>query len=217
VRRQLDLVESVGYRTQEERLSFAVRASDMAWMRERLHALGIEEDEPWILMHPGATAASRRYPVRHWASVIHALTTEHGFAVVLTGDASETALVDEIRMAGGARAHSLAGQLDLGKLGAAISLATVMVSNNTGPAHIASALGTPLVVLYALTNPQHTAWHVESRVLFHDVPCRFCYKSICPQGHHDCLNKVQPTQVVQAAHSLMLAVCARLPERRYGS
>jgi lipopolysaccharide heptosyltransferase II len=217
VRRQLDLVESVGYRTQDERLSFAVRAGDAAWMRKRLHAFGIDEGQPWILMHPGATAASRRYPVRHWTGVIDALAKEQGFAVVLTGDASEAALVEEIRMAGGAYAYSLAGQLDLGQLGAAISLATVMISNNTGPAHIASALGTPLVDLYALTNPQHTPWHVESRVLFHDVPCRFCYKSICPQGHHDCLNKVEPSRVVEAVQSLLHRAYAKLPEWRYAS
>jgi ADP-heptose:LPS heptosyltransferase len=79
----------------------------------------------------------------------------------------------------------------------------VMVSNNTGPAHIAAALGTPLVDLYALTNPQHTPWQVEHRLLFHDVACRFCYKSVCPQGHHDCLNKVDPDAVADAVCSLL--------------
>ena len=98
---------------------------------------------------------------------------------------------------------SLAGQLQLGQLGAAIALASVVVSNNTGPAHMAAALGTPLVDLYALTNPQHTPWQVDSRLLFHDVPCRFCYKSICPQEHNDCLAKVAPQRIVDAVRSLM--------------
>ena len=99
--------------------------------------------------------------------------------------------------------HTLAGELDLGRLGAAIKHASVVVSNNTGPAHMAAAIGTPLVDLYALTNPQHTPWQVESRVLFHDVPCRFCYKSICPQGHGDCLSKLEPARVVAAVGSLL--------------
>ena len=98
---------------------------------------------------------------------------------------------------------SLGGQLDLGQLGAAVRLASVMVSNNTGPAHIAAAVGTPLVDLYALTNPQHTPWQVEHRVLFHDVDCRFCYKSDCPQGHHDCLAKIDPQQVADAVCALL--------------
>ena len=209
VRRQLDLVQSVGYKTVEEKLSFSVRECDVDWMRDRLHAMGIDPRQPWIMMHPGATAASRRYPVRHWIQVIRDLTGNFKYTIVLTGDASEAAMIDEIRVASGSVAHSLAGELDLGKLGAAIFLASIVISNNTGPAHMASAISTPLVDLYALTNPQHTPWQVESRVLFHDVPCRYCYKSICPQEHHDCLTKVNPVQVVEAARSLFLSLSAR--------
>ncbi len=60
--------------------------------------------------------------------------------------------------------------------------APLLVSNNTGPVHIAAAVGTPVVDLYALTNPQHTPWGVPNRVLYHDVPCKYCYKSICPRA-----------------------------------
>jgi ADP-heptose:LPS heptosyltransferase len=95
--------------------------------------------------------------------------------------------------------------LSLAELGALIGEADLLISNNTGPAHIAAALGTPVVDLYALTNPQHTPWEVKSRVLFHDVPCRNCYKSVCPAGHHDCLRRVEPERVVQAARELLEA------------
>jgi ADP-heptose:LPS heptosyltransferase len=53
--------------------------------------------------------------------------------------------------------------------------------------HVAAAVGTPVVDLYALTNPQHTPWGVPHRVRFHDVPCKYCYKSVCPEGHGHCL------------------------------
>jgi lipopolysaccharide heptosyltransferase II len=202
VRRQLDLVASVGCTTQDERLSFRVPQDDVAWAYKRFEEVGIDIRRPWVLMHPGASAASRRYPMRHWAAVARELTT-FGYPVVFTGSADEAALIEDIQRDAGIRAISFAGELDLGKLGAVIGLAPTMVSNNTGPAHIAAALGTPLVVLYALTNPQHTPWQLESRVLFHDVPCKFCYKSVCPQGHHDCLVKVEPAQVVDAVLHLL--------------
>ncbi len=86
--------------------------------------------------------------------------------------------------------HSVAGELDLADLAALIERAPLLLSNNTGPAHIAAAVGTPVVDLYALTNPQHTPWEVPHRVLNHDVPCKYCYKSVCPEGHHDCLRRV---------------------------
>jgi ADP-heptose:LPS heptosyltransferase len=60
-----------------------------------------------------------------------------------------------------------------------------------------------VVDLYALTNPQHTPWRVPNRVLFEDVPCRFCYKSVCPEGHHRCLQGVSPDAVVEAALELL--------------
>lgn len=206
VRRQLDLVAGTGCHTRNEKLSFAVKEADLAAMRLRLRDNGIEPASPWILIHPGATATSRRYPANQWAQVIDLLGARLGLPLVMSGAATETALIDDILNACKRRSNpviSLAGQLDLGQLGAAIALADLALSNNTGPAHMAAAIGTPLVNLYALTNPQHGPWQVQSRVLFHDVPCRFCYKSICPQGHHDCLVKVTPQQVVEAACSLL--------------
>jgi hypothetical protein len=123
--------------------------------------------------------------------------------LLLTGGPDEIELVEAIREACPVPALSLAGQLSLGQLGAALRLASVVVSNNTGPAHIAAAVGTPLVDLYALTNPQHTPWHVTSRLLYHDVPCRFCQKSECPEGHHACLDQVDPGRVADAVCSLL--------------
>jgi lipopolysaccharide heptosyltransferase II len=184
-------------------LSFALQAADLASVRARLLRLGIDADRPWLLLHPGASAASRRYPPGHWARVLALLAQRSGLPVVITGSATEMELVEDIRAASGTAAHALAGQLSLGELGAALRLAAVALTNNSGPAHIAAAVGTPVVNLYALTNPQHTPWNVRSRVLFQDVPCRFCFKSACPAGHHECLAGVAPERVVEAVLELL--------------
>jgi lipopolysaccharide heptosyltransferase II len=206
VQRQLDLVEAVGCRASHTRLSFRVPDSAKEEAGLMLAELGITPRQPWILMHPGASAASRRYPPRHWAALVRMVHQQLGLPVVLTGDDAEKTLIDEIRAQSGIAprdAVSLAGQLDLAQLAAVIQLASVAVSNNTGPAHIAAAVGTPIVDLYALTNPQHTPWQVESRVLYHDVPCRYCYKSTCPQGHHACLEQLEPAEVLAAIQELL--------------
>lgn len=206
VRRQLDLVANVGLQSTNEKLSFAVRDEDMNHVRQRL-GMDLDDKTPWILLHPGATAISRRYAPQHWSQVMTMLHEELGAKLMVTGDAGEKELIASIIADSGldtSAVQSLAGELDIGQLGAAIALASVAISNNTGPAHMAAAIGTPLVDLYALTNPQHTPWQATTRVLFHDVPCRFCFKSVCPKGHGDCLSKVQPAQVVAAAQSLLL-------------
>lgn len=201
VRRQLDLAASVGCRTAHERLSFrvpeAARALVTALLRE------VERARPLVVVHPGASAASRRYPAENYAQAIDLLASQCGCEVLFTGDAEEVRLVESIRGAMRRPSHSFAGRLGLAELGALIDEADLLVSNNTGPAHLAAALDTPIVDLYALTNPQHTPWQVKSRVLFHDVPCRNCYKSVCPAGHHDCLRRVAPESVAAAARELL--------------
>jgi lipopolysaccharide heptosyltransferase II len=210
VRRQLDLVAGIGCDAAGGPLSFRVRESDLDAMRRRLADAAIDPRRPWILLHPGASAPSRRYPADKWIAVIRLLAARGASALVLSGSGDELALVEQIRAGCGVPVHSLAGKLDLGQLGAAIRLASVMVSNNTGPAHMAAAIGTPLVDLYALTNPQHTPWQVEHRLLSHDVACRNCYKSVCPQGHHDCLAKIEPARVADAVCSLLASTAQQL-------
>lgn len=212
VRRHLDLVAAIGCHTGNERLSFAVDLRDVAWARERLVSKGMEPDRHWLLFHPGATAESRRYPEPLWREAARRLVRGHGHRIVFTGSRDEAALVEQIREDLEDSTVSLAGQMTLGQLGAVISLASVAVSNNTGPAHVAAAVGTPVVSLYALTNPQHTPWQVAGKVLFEDVPCRFCYKSVCPQGHGHCLGRVEPDRVVAAVLDLLHG--ARQPDAR---
>jgi lipopolysaccharide heptosyltransferase II len=203
VQRQLDLVRKAGCRTLDIGLSFAPRPGDAEAAQARLRSLGIGPGQRWLLLHPGASAASRRYPADAWAAAIRLLARSTGLPMVLTGSSMEVELVEGIRAACGVPTHSLAGRLDLGQLGALLRMATVAVTNNTGPAHIAAAVGTPLVDLYALTNPQHTPWRVRNRVLFQDVACRFCFKSTCPAGHHACLAGVAPERVLEAVASLL--------------
>lgn len=202
VERQLDLVAAVGAHTTDRRLAFAVADEACREMRRRLAAEGLDFARPWVLVHAGASAPSRRYPAGHFAEAIRRLV-EAGCQVVLAGANAELAETRTIQHLAGVPTLSLAGSLDLAGLGAAILLADVVLCNNSGPAHLAAAIGTPLVDLYALTNPQHTPWMVRHALLFHDVPCRFCYKSVCPEGHHDCLRRVEPARVADAVLALL--------------
>lgn len=204
VRRQLDLVRAIGCRPLDDRLSIRVPGEAMNRIDQWLDARSLNAGTPWAVIHPGSTALSRRYAPESYAEVARQLVSDHGIRVVFTGDASESQEIEAIRGAmGSADSTSLAGALDLAELAALLDRAPVLISNNSGPVHLAAAVGTPVVDLYALTNPQHTPWRVPSRVLNHDVPCRYCYKSVCPEGHHDCLRLVTPDEVVTAALELL--------------
>lgn len=207
VQRQLDLVAQVGGLSlpdgQPECMRLKVPIMAQQRVSQLLKERGIERDRPWIVIHPGATAPSRRYPAESFAIVARQLVQEAQMQVIFTGTPPEQELVNSIQLAMAAPSHSFVNELSLSELTALLEMTPVLISNNTGPVHIAAAVGTPVVDLYALTNPQHTPWGVPHRVLFHDVPCRNCYKSICPEGHHHCLRLVEPKTVVQAALELL--------------
>ncbi|HEY8976664.1 MAG TPA: glycosyltransferase family 9 protein [Burkholderiaceae bacterium] len=204
VRRQLDLVGHVGWTTPDERLRFRLRECDIARIDAWLDGeAGDGDDRPLVVVHVGATAPSRRWPAERFGQAADVLAYEQGARIVFTGSADETALVAAARACMKQPSHSLAGRLTLGQLGALIARADLLLCNNSGPAHLAAALGTPVVDVYALTNPQHTPWQVPARVLSRDVDCRGCLKSRCPQGHHRCIADVAPAEAVDAALSLL--------------
>lgn len=211
--RQVDLVRTVGRQARDLHLGLRVSDGAREHIARWIAAEGLEAG-PWCVLHVGATAASRRYPPAQFAEVARMLVADHGWRLVFTGAVDERPLIETVQRESGVPSLSLAGELSIAELAALIDAAPLLISNNTAPVHIAAALQTPVVDLYALTNPQHTPWMVPSRVLFHDVPCRNCYKSVCPFGHQRCLAEVQPIEVVEAAlelTALQAACTAALP------
>lgn len=200
VERQLALVKTVGGKTDDTGLSLQVPAT----AKKKIAALLAREvlSRSWIVLHPGASALSRRYPAEQFAEVAEILGRQHGVCVIITGAEDERALALTIKNKL-PEAVNLCGALELPELAALIQSAPLLLTNNTGPAHIAAALGTPVVDLYALTNPQHTPWRVPNRVLSHDVACKNCFKSVCPEGHNHCLTLIDPVSVVQAVMDLL--------------
>lgn len=198
VQRHIDLVATLGWTARDPRMTLVPPRAAAAAADARIAELGLAGR--WAVVHPGASAPSRRYPF--FADAMRLLARD-GWRFVVTGDAGEAASCHAVIAEAGVDAANLAGQLDLGTLAALIGRAPVVLTNNTGPAHIAAAMGTPVVDLYALTNPQHTPWMTEARVLNHDVPCRWCYGSVCREGHHLCLRGVAPAMVADAARAII--------------
>jgi lipopolysaccharide heptosyltransferase II len=168
VKRQLHLVEMAGGLTSDTKLSLEVPDESRERVSGRLAAIGIEPDEPWLVLHAGVSEEKRRYPAAEYITACR-LLIRRGYKILLTGSGSERDYIDEIACRLSHNATNVAGELSLGELIALVAAAPVLISNNTGPVHIAAAVGTPVVVLYAMTNPQHTPWQVLNRVLYFEV------------------------------------------------
>ncbi len=207
VERQTDLVAELGCRPSSMRLGLRIDDQDRAAARAALREVGIDPDGDWLLLHPGASAPSRRYPSTGWRNAALLLTSQLRMPLVFAGGPDDVERVNEIINDdgghGAARWPSLAGRLDFGVLAATISMARVLVACNSAPAHLAAATRTPVVDLYALTNPQHTPWQVRHRLLYRSVPCHGCGRSVCPLEHHRCLAAVAPREILQAVTELL--------------
>lgn len=156
---------------------------------------------PFVAVHPGAAAAARTWsPERHRALV--RLLVLHRREVVVTGNAQERDLVAYVA---GNEALALTGGLPLGDLAEVLAAAEVVVCGNTGPAHLAAAVGTPVVSLFAPVVPaaRWRPWMVP-HVLLGDqsAPCAGSRARVCPVPGHPCLDAVAPESVLAALEEL---------------
>jgi lipopolysaccharide heptosyltransferase II len=205
VQRQLDLVASIGCLPEDERIRLELNQAHRQEARDAIDSAGIDRRRPWLIVHPGASAPSRRYRVDGFVEVVRQLAGEQELQVVLTGSDEESSILEQIQRDAGLAPRAIVKNMSLGGLAALIAEAPLLLSNNTGPVHLAAGTGTPVVDLYALTNPQHTPWQVPSRVLSEDVECKWCYSSRCPMAHHACLDAIEPKTIVDAVMNLMTA------------
>jgi len=209
VERGLDLVRAIGCRTDTLDLVLHIPALARAAVEQRIGGPDFHAaDRPLVVVHPGCSMPARTYPWERYAEVVDRLIAHLGATVAITGAAAERELVERVHARVQAEhrgaAHALAGALPFAEFCALIEHADLIITNNTGPMHLAAALKTPVVALFALTNPpaQWWPWRVPHRLLYHDMVCRICYQRICPYGQ-ECLSLVTPQMVVTAAKALL--------------
>jgi ADP-heptose:LPS heptosyltransferase len=207
VERGLDLVAALGMTTAETDLVLRVPEQGRTEAFAFLARHNVDPSRPLVVIHPGCTMQARTYPWEMYAEAADHLVDQLGATVVLTGAKDEIDLVELIRGRMQRQALSAAGALSFPAFGALIEAADVTITNNTGPMHIAAALKTPVVALFALTNPpeQWGPWRVPHRLLNHEVSCRICYSRVCPY-EHECLRLVTPQMVADATVSLLAEV-----------
>jgi lipopolysaccharide heptosyltransferase II len=178
VQRQLTLVSNLGATTNDESLSLRINKTDDELMIDKLKKVGINMDAKSVIVHPGVSEPKRQFSVDSFAKAAKMMVEELDYQVILTGLKSEKNLTERIASISKERTFDIAGELSMGEFIALIKRAYVLVSNNTGPVHIAAAVQTPVVVLYALTNPQHAPWNVAHKILPFEIPANMQSRNI---------------------------------------
>lgn len=165
--RDLELVRFAGAKTSNDHLKISANGVHgltnalIPWARKG----------KYIVVHPFVSEQKRKVSAGTWIQILQQLRLRTSIPVIITGSSDDESdarsLVAEAAIS---HLHSLAGKTGIDEYIALIKDAALLISVNTSAVHIAAATNTPVVVLYAKTNPQHTPWKVPSRVFLFDVP-----------------------------------------------
>jgi lipopolysaccharide heptosyltransferase II len=210
VERNLSVLEAVGIPIEECRrelaLPIAANARDAA--NRLLESAGIRSGDLVFGMNPGSVWPTKRWPAASFAETARALKRKHDCRIVLFGGPEDMSTVGEIeRLAEGA-AVNLAGKIELRDLAAVLSACTVLITNDSGPMHIAVAAGVSTVAIFCATTPSLGFYPYASNavVLEKDLPCRPCAAHggrRCPLGTEACMRAINPENVVEAVEHLL--------------
>ena len=208
--RALSLALAAGYRLPED------DDGALAVRRPLPEVAALLPTGSFVVVHPGTSVPARAWPEAHHAEAVRQLVAA-GHRVVVTGAPSERALT--ARVAGDSGATDLGGRTTLAELAAVLDAAAAVVVGNTGPAHLAAAVGTPVVSLFAPTVPA-TRWapYRVPTVLLGDqqAVCRDTRVTRCPFPGHPCLGTVPPEEVVRAVEALCGAPLDLRSANRHG-
>jgi heptosyltransferase-2 len=160
-------------------------------------------DAPAVALMPGAEyGPAKQWPPEHYAALAAKLGTR-GIRSWIIGSKKEQALGEQIAMESGGAALNLCGRTSLVDVIDLVSIARAVVTNDSGPMHIAAAAGAPLVAIFGSSTPDHTPPLTERAAIeYRRLSCSPCFERTCPLGHTDCLVGISPDQVMASLAKL---------------
>jgi lipopolysaccharide heptosyltransferase I len=188
IERSLAVAEALGCGREPVEFHFAVNDADRAAVADL-----VPPGRRYAVMLPGTIWPTKRWPVEHFADCVGPLRERFGLESIVAGGAADSALA-----AGISGAMDLCGKTTLSQLVALLERAELVIANDTGPMHIAAALGRPLLAPFGPTNPQRTGpFGRLDTVLRAKVPCSPCYSRRC--SHRSCLKWISPQRLMETA------------------
>jgi heptosyltransferase-2 len=171
-----------------------------------LARLGFKGDRPLVALEPGARyGPAKCWPPERFGALARALLAQ-GLGVVTVGTAATRSVEEQVAAVAGPGLTRSAGRTDdLLALVGILARARLLVANDTGPMHLAAALGTPVLALFGATDPRVSAPRGPGplRLLMDPEPCSPCFLRTCPIPGHPCLTKIAPVLVLREARALL--------------
>jgi len=202
VERYLMLLEAIGIKAKEISYQIPVSDAHQNMIDQLLAKEGVDKNQPLVVINPMARWETKLWRPERFAQVADYLLGAAQVKVVFTGGAADRDKVDVILSIMKKKAVNLAGHTSLKELAALYRRAELFISTDTGPMHLAAAMGTPVVALFGPTAPWRTGPYGDGhRVIFSKDPCAPCFKRACDTNL--CMAHITVDEVLKAVGSLL--------------
>ena len=194
----LNLVSLLGFTAEKRMPEFSISEAERSFAEKLFREESIRR--PAICIVPGSIATTRRWPPERFAELADRLSGHTGGNIVVVGGRGDREISGQIAGLMEKKPVDLTGRLGIRELMAVLSLSDLVVSNDTGPMHLAWTLGSPVITFIGAADPRGTGPsgpHVH--VIRKDLECSPCIKEECPEGNTACLDLITVDEVFEAA------------------
>lgn len=195
----LNVIEKAGLKVQDRYTEFFIDEEDGSAVREFLRKQSVGENDFVVVLNPGGNWLPKRWPKEYWAILADKLISEYGASVVITGGSSDISLVTDIKSLMREKPVVACGVFNLKQLAALCKRSDLFVSADTGPLHIANAVGAKkIIAIFGPTSPAVTGPYplVNTVILQKDVGCKVpCYITRCQDNR--CMKAVTPADILK--------------------
>ncbi len=193
---QLQLVEDLGIIPSNKDLYISISENSREQKDILLKKLNIY-NEPFIIIHPGASSPYKIWYNSGWARIADILKSEYHFNILFTGSKKEKSLIDDIQKLTLEKHFNLAGQTDLHTLSALLECSKLYIGSDNGIMHLAAALQKPIIAIFGASDPIRWApWNTLYYIVSADVECSPCRYRTC-NNNHKCMKLISPMQVME--------------------
>lgn len=196
--RNLDVLRHAGIPTSIQTATFSVTTADEKWASDFLAIHKIDKQCPLVAIHPGSPIPLKRWLPERYAKLADWLIARKGTQVLFVGVKDEIPIVTEIQRRMKGISINIAGETTLTQLASILHTCNMFIGNDSGPMHLAAAVGTPTIGLYGPGDPTRFApIGVACQTIRRKLDCPPCLGTTCQFGKDGCMSKIQVPDVIQ--------------------
>ena len=196
--RNLDVLRYAGIPTSVQTATFSVTAADETWASNLLATHKIDKQSPLVAIHPGSPIPQKRWHPERYAELADWLVAQKRAQVLFVGVEDEIPIVTEVQRLMLAKSMSIVGKTTLTQLASILRTCNVFIGNDSGPMHLAAAVGTQTIGLYGPGDPTRFGpMGVRCQTIRRKFDCPSCSGTACRFGKEGCMSQIQVNDVIQ--------------------